>query len=188
MNAVTVSTSEDPKTLYVVAIKPFPNDPWCQCLVAWLLCGPNGSVIEESKAHKLNIQPGPELRALVERATAILSRLQDGTRLRLVSDFASFWKAFHPDFGWLAAWRNESFRKRPKHDGDAWKLLSDTALERQISFDASPSYAITCQDRGILDALKRQARDALWSNPEEEIDDEAGGCSSIPVWRDETGL
>jgi hypothetical protein len=168
MNAVTVSTSQDPQTLYVVAIKPFPKDPSSPCLVAWLLLTPNGNVIEQSEAHKPNIESGPELRALVEKTTAIASRSPQGASLRLVSDFASFWKAFHPEFGWLATWRNEGFRKTPKHDRDAWKQLSDLILARQISLDASGSYSIAGKDRSILEALKCQAREAIWSIPPDE--------------------
>jgi hypothetical protein len=167
MNEAAKSASRTRCTLYIVAIKPFPKDPSSPCVVAWVLNGTEGRLIEQSEPDKLNIQSGPELRALVERTTAIASSLPS-TELTLVSDFASFWKAFHPQFDWLAAWQKDGFRRKPEHDRDAWEKLSDLALSQNLSFDVSRCQSLSDKDKGILEALKRETRAALWGPDEDD--------------------
>jgi hypothetical protein len=53
-----------------------------------------------------------------------------------VSDFQSFWRAFHPDFDWLSRWRKDGFVKKPANDRDAWKKLDEAMGDMEVTISA----------------------------------------------------
>jgi hypothetical protein len=91
--------------------------------------------------------------------------------LEVVSDFTSFWKAFPPSEDWLRRWRQDAFRKKPEHDAESWKALSDSAQERQIDIRSIRCGTLSDRDYGLLQGLKTELQERL-NSPEDDSDED----------------
>ncbi len=129
-----------------------------RCAVAWLCIAPDGESKTEHVTPRPDFPQGPLLRALVDEVTAIVRALPAGSKLHIVADFESLWKAFDAETKWFDRWRRDGFKKKPRHDRDDWKALSEALDAQQIVITAAPS--TTPPEVELLSYLKAQAQEA----------------------------
>ena len=129
-----------------------------RCAVAWLCIATDGESKNEHVTPRPDFPQGPLLRALVEEVTAIVRALPAGSKLHIVADVESFWKAFHPESKWFDGWRRDGFKKKPRHDRNDWRALSEALDARQIVVTAAPP--TTPPQVEILSDLRAQAQEA----------------------------
>ena len=146
-------------TLYIKAIDVPPSICPTRCVVASLLLGPNGETQEQHVTRGPNYPSGPIQTALIEQVTWIISKLKVGAEIILISDFAGFWRAFGPEAAWLTRWKEDGFRKKPTHDREGWKELSALLDLKNITIDASHSWAIDEDESLTLEELKIVAQE-----------------------------
>jgi hypothetical protein len=159
------------------------------CAVAWAMKKPDEVYPTWHVTPRPDFPAGPLLRAIVDVACQIVRSVPKGTVIQFVSDFESFWKAFHPDHNWFAKWQEEGFVKKPAKDRDAWRELDRAMRETHVTISATPpiqpgpndpmdSQAVQTflHDARSLGELLKLARDA--PNPEtapgDPIDDGVG--------------
>jgi hypothetical protein len=118
---------------------------------AWWALGPKGEKID---VHS-GLVAGPEARATVVGAAAIVRLLPSGTPFHYISDFQPFWGAFA--LGWLDnKWRADGFRNHPSKDRDLWAHLSELLIARRLAPTAGPPTDSASRTQiGILKALAR---------------------------------
>ena len=129
-----------------------------RCAVAWLCVATDGESKNEHVTPRPDFPQGPLLRALVEEVTAIVRKLPAGSKLHIVADVESFWKAFHPESKWFDGWRRDGFKKKPRRDRNDWRALSEALDARQIVVTAAPP--TTPPQVEILSELRAKAQEA----------------------------
>jgi|GEM_PF-4568204 len=176
--------SKDIYTVWIksVGLPQFEN--YGRCAVSWRICGPDGQIFREHTTLGPEFPVGPLLRALVEQAITIVLSVPNNSEVHFVSDFDSFWKAFHPEYKWLEKWRKDGFRKKPDHDRDVWKALSDELLKREITISAERPSSQQADHCEILNDLKLNAQDAPDPKPKPHPGDppDSNGVYDNPEW------
>ena len=129
-----------------------------RCAVAWLCIAPDGESKSEHVTPRPDFPQGPLLRALVEEVTAIVRALPARSKLHIVADVESFWKAFHAESKWFEGWRRDGFKKKPRHDPKDWEALSEALDAQQIVITAAPP--TTPPHVELLSYLKAKAQEA----------------------------
>ncbi len=152
-----------------------------RCAVAWLCIAPDGESKSEHVTPRPDFPQGPLLRALVEEVAAIVRALPARSKLHIVADFESFWRAFHAESKWFEGWRRDGFKKKPRHDRDDWKALSEALAAQQIVITAAPP---TPPQTEILSDLKAKAQEAPDPKPPADPGEatDVRGVDDNPDW------
>jgi hypothetical protein len=153
-------------TLYIKAIDAPPSLYPSRCVVASLLLGSQAEVQEQHITIGPNYPCGPIQTALLQQVTRIISKIPAGAEIVLVSDFVGFWRAFGPEAPWLTKWKEDGFRKKPTHDRGGWKELSAILDAKDITIDASHSWAIDQDESLTLEELKIMAQEETRPTPQ----------------------
>ena len=152
-----MTESARPFTAFIKGVDLTQFENQGRCAVAWLRIAPDGEGKDEHVTPRPDFPQGPLLRALVEEVTAIVRALPARSKLHIVSDFESFWKAFDTENKRFEVWRRDGFKKKPPRNRDDWKALSEALDARQIVITSAPP---TTPQVEILSELKAKAQEA----------------------------